>query len=164
MSFWELTPDVTDLLCTLPPARDGICSCSHVGGYMFPHLPFRGGASAQDVLNSWPLLWPKPVQVVVIKIPPGAVQKTILMTTWLQEGESVVRLAEGMQAPRRLIAPDSWCTELRNGSATGPGVLRRFGEYFYLWLQDVTESRSSWTLRPVKEKVELLSPRACWDG
>lgn len=106
MSFWELTPDVTDLLCTLPPARDGICSCSHVGGYMFPHLYFRGGASAQGDLNSWPLLWPKPLQVVVIKIPPGAVQKTLLMTTWLQEGESVAHLDSWRDAGQE--ADSSW--------------------------------------------------------
>lgn len=97
---------VTDLLGPLHPhpAQNRICIHSCVGGYMCPHLPFWGGTSAQDDLNSWPLPRPKLLQVVVIKIRPFAVQETILMTTWLHEGVSAAHLAEGGPA-RRLTAP-----------------------------------------------------------
>lgn len=49
-------PAVIDLLGPLPLdprplPRNRICHHSCVGGYVFPHLPFWGGASAQDDLN-----------------------------------------------------------------------------------------------------------------
>ena len=122
-----------------PPPRNRICNRSCVGGYMFPLLPFWGGASAQYDLNCWPLPWPKLLQVVVIKIRPGAVQETILMTTWLQEGVSAEHLAEGGPA-RRLRAP--WLLMHRSKERFS----RRSGSPSMLWLtflsllETVTES------------------------
>ena len=126
---------------------------------MCPHLPFWGGTSAQDDLNSWPLPRPKLLQVVVIKIRPGAVQETILMTTRLQEGVSAAHLAEGGPA-RRLRAPwllvhrsKEWFSHSSESSSMLWGT-------FFISVGECYWILSSWTLAPVKEKVVLLSPKA----
>ena len=130
---------------------------------MCPHLPFWEGTSAQDDLNSWPLPRPKLLQVVVIKIRPGAVQETILMTTRLQEGVSAAHLAECGPA-RRLRAP--WLLVHRSKewfSHRSESSSMLWGTFLSL-LENVTESWAVELWHQWRRRWCSFPQGLCWDG